>query len=372
MTNNVVDIPFFKKLTLPSFSLGFLGGKPARVVGIDIGTHSTKVVQLKYAEERAILETYGELLSGGYLRGGETGGGILRYLDDELTALVKDVLQESNVTSKDAIMSVPAHSSFVTKVSFPRVPKEEISKAIPYEARKYIPIPMSEVVLDWDILEPRSDDREKTEVILVAVPREVIQKYRRIAETTGLRLRALEVETFSAIRSLVFRDPAPTLVIDLGHRSTALAIVDRGKLQSSHSITHGSQELTRAIAQGLHVNEERAEIAKRDVGLSERVEEKDITSILTPPIDALFAEVERGLSIYNRKAERKVQKIALTGGGSHLKGLVEYAASYFGIEVTRGDPFARVVAPAFMQSTLRDIGPNFSVAVGLALREITT
>lgn len=365
-----IDIPFFKKLA-PSLSLQFLKGKPARVVGIDIGAHSTKVVQLKYDQERAVLETYGELLSGGYLKGGETGSGISRYLDSELTALVGDLVKEANVTAKDAIFSIPAHSSFVTKVAFPRVPKEEIAKAVPFEARKYIPIPISEVMLDWDILESRPDG-QGVEALLVAVPREIIQKYRRIAETTGFTLKALEVETFSAIRSLVSRSTAPALVVDFGHRQTALAVVDRGRLRSSHSISRGSQELTRALEKGLNVNENRAEIMKREVGLSERIEEREITSVLMPLINTLLAEIERSLSLYNRKAERKVQKIVLAGGGSHLKGFLEETASRFGIEVTRGDPFARVVAPAFMQPMLREIGPNFSVAVGLALREITT
>lgn len=368
----MVEIPFLKKIALPKFSLGFLSGKPASVIGIDIGTHSAKVVQLRYDKERAILETYGELLIEGYLKEAATGGGgFLRYLDNDIVSLLQDLLKESNAASKEAVLSVPAGSSFVTPISFPVISRKEISQAMPYEARKYVPIPSSEVVLDWDIFEAEGE-RDTIGVLLVAVPKEVVEKFRRVAELAGIHPRALEVETFSLARSLVGSDPTPTALINLGHSSTALSFVDRGRVRISHNFGRGSQEFTRALERGLNVTRARAEDIKRTTGLSEKIEDREITSIIAPILETLFAEIERMLAIYNRRAPRKIQKINLTGGGSNLKGLVDYVSGKFGIEVTRGNPFARLVTPAFMQPILREIGPSFSVAVGLALREITT
>lgn len=367
----MVEIPFLKKFSVPNLSLDFFQKKPNRVIGLDIGMHSSKVVELEYRGEKAVLKTYGELLSSAYLKEAEgAGGGFLRFVDQDVTGLVKDLLKESGVTTKHAIVSLPASASFITNIHFPRVAPSEIEQAIPFEARKYIPIPISEVVLDWDIIE-NAEDRQNVEVVIIAVPYEVIEKFKRIAEASGIVPIAMEVETFSLVRSLVGHDPMPLAIINIGFQESTLAIVDRSRLRVSHHFTRGSEEVTQALERGLTISRERAEAIKQEVGLSERIEERDITSIETPLLETLFSEIERFFSLYNRKAERKVQKILLTGGGSNLKGIIEFVASRFGIEVTRGNPFSKVVTPAVMQPVLREIGPSFSVAVGLALREIT-
>lgn len=368
----MVDIPFLKKITLPKLSFEFLKAKPGRVAGIDIGSYSTKVVQLRYEGERAILETYGELLNENYFSRGEAGGGsgFLRYLDQDITALLKDLLREAEVSTKEAVLGIPAGASFSTIASFPKVSRSEINQAIPYEARKYVPIPISEVTLDWDILES-AQERNVTEVLIIAVPKEVIEKFKRVAELAGIHARALELETASVTRALAGRDPTPLAIINFGHLSTTITVADRGRLRASHSFGRGSQELTRALERGLGVARNRAETLKRDTGLSRKLEERDITSILEPLIETVWEESERFMNIYNRKAERKIQKVVLTGGGSNLQGLVEHAATKFGLEVSRGNPFARIVTPAFFQPILNQVGPSLSVAAGLALREIT-
>ncbi len=368
-----MDLTFLKKLNLSQlFSGKFFASRPNRIVGIDIGVSSTKVVQLKYESERAILETYGELLNVNYFKEvSGVGGGFLRYLDQDIASLVKDILKESHVTTKEAVVAIPATSSFVTTLSFPIIPRNEIEKAIPFEARKYIPISISEVALDWEILEPTSEQPDMVEVLLVAVPKEMIEKLKRAVALAGVNLRALEVETFSMARSLVGPDPAPTAIINLGSQSTTIAMVDRGKLRVSNNINRGSQELTKALERGLGINTERADALKKEVGLSELAEEKEIVSVLTPLVEILFSELERLISLYNRKSPRKIQKINLTGGGSNLKGLVEKANLKFGVEVTKGNPFNRLITPAFLQPVLRQIATDFPVAVGLALHEIS-
>lgn len=366
-----MDIPFLKKIPLPTISLDLFSHGPGGIVGIDIGVYSTKVVQLKYAEERAVLETYGELLNTGYFKRGEGGGvGFLRYLDTEVADLLRDVLKESNATSKEAVLSVPAASSFVTTISFPNITRKEIEDAIPFEARKYVPIPISEVVLDWDILD-QGENRESTDVLLVAVPRDMVEKFRQISKLANINLRAVEVETFSLVRSLAGHDLTPTLIINLGYQMTNLVVADKGRPRTVHNISRGSLELTKALERGLGVNRERAEQIKKEIGLSEKIEEREMASIITPFVETLLAEIERFLSLYNRRASRTIQRINLTGGGSNLKGLIEYTASRFGVEVVKGNPFARVVTPAFMQPIVREIGPSFAVAVGLALHELT-
>lgn len=366
------DFSFLKRLIKPGFSLSFLSQKPSQMLGLHIGSFSTKAVQLRYESERAVLETYGEIRNEGYLKHPEQSrsGGALPYADADIAGLIKDLIREANITARQAICTIPSTAAFITVISFPRSLGQEISQAVPYEARKYVPIPIAEVVLEWMILE-EADARDTVDVLLVAVPRDIVEKFRRVMQAAALSLRELEVEPFSMVRALASHDQSPMAIIKIGHRSATLTFVDKGFIRMVHTIGQGSHELTLALERGLGIGRERAEQAKRDIGLSERIEEREMTSVLEPLLETLFAEIARTISLYNRKAPRKIQRVTLTGGGAHLKGVVEYAATRLGTEVTRGNPFARLVTPPFLQPMLRDIGPDFSTAVGAALREFT-
>jgi len=363
------EIPFLKKLTLPSFSFQMFRGRPTRTAGIDFGSWSTKVVQLRYEGERAILETYGEILSAGYRKSKAIGGGgLLKYADEDIAAEIRDLITEAKISTEEAVFAVPAGSAFITAVPFTNISEREIAQAIPFEARKYVPIPIAETIFDWEIIE---SEENSILVLLVAVPREMVEKLKRVASLAKLNLRAVEVESFSSLRALLSRDPMPSAILNIGHQHTSLVIADKAKLKLSHNLDRGSYEITMALARGMNISEERAEEIKREIGLSEKIEERETVSVMTPLLETLFAEVERLISIYNRRSERKIQKIVLAGGGSNLKGLVDFASTKLGIEVARANPFGRLVVPAFMQPLLRQIGPSFTVAVGLALREIS-
>lgn len=365
---------FLKKLSLPKISLP--GTQSKSIVGIDVGFSSVKVVQLRKENERAILETYGELKTAPYLKtaDGSAGGGFLRYADADITAMITDVMRESNVTTNQAVISIPAISSFVTMVEVPTKDREEVKKAIPFEARKYVPIPVSEILLDWEMIDEGDQpttDAGKTKALLVAVPKEVVGKFTRVLQGAKFEIRGLEVETFSLVRSLIGHDKSVTALINIGSQATTVAVVDRGVVRISHNIDRGSNDLTNALARGLGITPERAETAKAEVGLSDRPEDREIASVMAPLVEVLLSEIDRILSAYNRSTERRIERINVTGGGSRLKGLVDYLAKRFGVESIQGNPFRRVTYPAFMQPILKDIGPTFSVAVGLALREIT-
>ncbi|KKU52186.1 MAG: hypothetical protein A3A28_00910 [Candidatus Sungbacteria bacterium RIFCSPLOWO2_01_FULL_47_32] len=370
-----MDIPFLKKLEMPKFelNLGF-GKKQASYIGIDIGASSAKVVQLRKEKERAVLESYGELKSAVYLKKADNtsriGGGFLRYLESEIGEMLTDLIRESNITTNQAILSIPTVSAFIMLVDFPRISEDEAEQAIQFEAKKYIPIPLAEVSLDWEIIDEGEEKRVK--VLLAAVPKEIISKYKRIAEVVKLNLISLEVENFALVRSLIGRDKATTAVINLGAQTTNVTITDLGIIRLSHNIDRGSSEVTRMLSRSLNIEPERADDFKKNIGLSDRPEEKEIADVIAPVVDSLFREILRVVNGYNRLAPRKVERVVLAGGGANLFGLVDYAAKVVGLETVRANPFSRVVYPAFMQPVLREIGPDFSVAVGLALRQITT
>jgi type IV pilus assembly protein PilM len=133
---------FLKNLT-PSAGEG-------SVLGIDIGASSAKVVQLRISRGMAVLETYGEIALGPYAQ--QPIGKVVRLPPEKIAEALTDLMKEANVTAKTAGLSVPFSSSLVSVIDLPKVDAESLKRIIPIEARKYIPVPVSEVSLDWFVL----------------------------------------------------------------------------------------------------------------------------------------------------------------------------------------------------------------------------
>lgn len=346
--------------------------KDARVLGIDIGSSSIKVVQLGRKKGRAILETYGTIALGPY--GKQVVGQAVTLAPERIAEALADLFKAANVTAHRAVMAIPLRSSLFTLIELPPIHEQDIDKVIQIEARKYIPVPISEVTLDWSII-PRSESEQfedvvaegpvptrGTEVLLLAIHNNVLAGYRDIASAAKLDLQAIEIEIFSTIRSVFGHDVAPTMVIDIGASTTKAVIVDYGIVRLSHTITKGSQDITHMLATSTNIPFEKAELMKREKGA------EAVASVAKPVFDYIFFEIKRVLSSYQKKYRRTITKVTLTGGGSLLTGLRERARSEFATEVSFGDPFLKVEAPAFLDAMLKEIGPEFAVAVGAALR----
>lgn len=348
-----------------NFKLPF--GKGTGILGVDIGTSSIKVIQLKKEKERAVLETYGELAVGPYnkLKIGQA----TKVSPETTVQALKDILKEANVKARTAVVSIPLASSFITVLSLPVSPEDNISEIVKTEARRYVPVPISEVVLDWQIIPSEKEDK-LTRILLVAIHKDIIDIYRDIISKAGLDAEMYEIECFSMIRSCFGKESSPVAVMDFGASTTKIAIVDYGIMKESHSIGHGSQELTLALASSLSIDFNRAEEMKREIGLSDLPEHKEVVSIFEPVLEYIMSEVNRFIKDFQRKNNRSVSKLILSGGGSLLKGLIDFSVKKFTMEVELADPFAKVEYPVFLSSALKRSGVNFSIATGLALREL--
>lgn len=362
----------FKEL-FKGFSL--FAEKDRGILGVDLGSSSIKIVQLRKEKERAILETYGEIATGPYAN--LQIGQVAKLTEDAVIQALKDVLKESNVKAKNAVVAIPLKSSFVTVVTLPFASNGDLSKIIELEARRYIPVPISEVVLSWWVIpEPKGRDgsdgtkKEIIKVLLVAVHKDTVDLYKRVVTQAGLSPIAYEIEAFSMIRSGFSREIVPTAVFDFGASSTKLAVVDYGAMKASYIIGRGSQDLTMALSNSMNIDFRRAEETKREIGLSNLPEHREVVAVLEPVLDFVFSEVNKFIVDFQRKNNRSVGKIVLTGGGSLLKGLPDFAIKRFAVEVELANPFSRMEHPVFLTNALADVGMNFAVAAGLALREL--
>lgn len=378
---------FFDRFTKIKESFAGGGGEES-VVGIDIGTAFIKAVQLKKKKGVAVLETYGELAVGPYA--GFSVGQAAVLDTEKLSAALNDLFKEANVSTKIAGIAMPLSSALLPVIEMPALGERELAKMIPIEARKYIPVPIGEVTLDWQIV-PKAPDAprdsysdaglgttgqeegsrmEKVEVLVAAIHNEAINRYRDIIRRNGLEKTFLEIETFSALRSTSREHMAPVMLVDFGASSTKIVVAERGVVRSTHIINKGSQDITLALSRSMGISAGRAESIKREIGLSADEKDKDVYGTIMVILDNILAEAGRVIFNYERKYNKTIKKVIFTGGGALLKGFQPLAQKQLETEVILGDPFSKVGAPAFLEPVLKSAGPEFAVAIGAALRKL--
>ena len=370
----------FKKIFSNIGAFGSASGNSA--LGIDIGSSAIKVVEIKKKEGRAMLLTYGMIGLGPYA---ELDVGRVTNLPVEKTIeALNETLKQSGVTTNSGALAMPVQSSLIFTIEIPpNVKKSEMASIVATEARRYIPVPITEVSLDWFLLpkkettfleansgEVASLPAEKTEVLVVAIQNDAISKYRSIVDGCKLETEFFEIEVFSSIRSNFEHELSLVLLIDFGASRTKLSIVEFGTIKSFHIISRGAADITDSISKSLSISFLEAEKMKKEFGLYGNPNEKSLADIIKVHTDYIFSETNNVLLGYEKKYNRTISKVILTGGGSLLKGLKEVAENNFKAEVEVGHPFSKIGSPAFLDKVLEETGPLFSIAIGLALRKL--
>lgn len=350
-----------------------------KFLGIDVGTSAIKVVELSERGERKRLENYGEIqakvLYEKPFRTFEKS--TLLLSDQDIARAIGAILEEAKIRTKDCVFSIPDFSSFFTTFDLPPMTQEELPQAVRYEARQHVPLPLGEVALDWQVIEGEADHNQKKsklQVLLVAVPNEVINQYKEIAKICGLHLLALEAEVFGLIRALVPHSNRETVgLIDIGAQSTTCSIVEKRILKESHSFDLAGNELTDRIAKSLSVDYSTAKSFKEKYGLEDSPlpyaqnipYPRTIKEVIQPLIDTILREVDR---IVRGSPTKEVQKFILAGGEALIPGLKEYFLAYLKKEIEIANPFSNIFYPPILEKTLKAMGPSYSIAVGMALR----
>ena len=376
---------FSLKNILGSINLG--GGKAESVIGVDIGSSSIKIVQLRLSHGAALLETYGEIALGPY--GKQPIGKAVKLSPEIISQAVTDLMREANVTARESGISIPFSASLITVLNLPKVDNEQLKQIVPIEARKYIPVPVSEVTLDWFVIphdeeargqfdDPASESAARVkgqDVLLVAIHNAITKSYQALTAASNISAQFYEIEIFSAIRSSVGSGLAPVLFVDIGASTTKIYIVERGVVRLTHLATAGGQHMTETLARAMQWEFEKAERVKRERGLLDASsyagdENARIKEALLYTLSRIFSEVNRVLLNYGQRYNKNIAHIVLSGGGASLPGLAEAAKAALSAETKIADPFGKTEAPAFMGNVLHDIGPGFAVSVGLALRAL--
>jgi type IV pilus assembly protein PilM len=365
---------------------GSLGKGGDSAIGIDIGSSTIKVVEIKKKGGKAILETYGSIALGPY--DDLEAGKVTNLSVDKVIAALKEVLKQSGVTGSSLALAIPVQSSLIFTIELPaQIGEAEMAEIVPTEARKYIPLPITEVSIDYFVLPKREASfvdmntevsettptlvpTDKINVLVVATQNDAVARYRSIVSGCNLSAAFFEIEVFSSIRSNFEHELSPVLLMDFGASRTKLSIVEFGMVKGYHTIERGGADITNSISKSLSLSFSEAEKMKKDFGLFGNPAEKSLADIIKVHVDYIFSETNNVLLGYEKKYNRTISKVIFTGGGSILKGLQEVAVNNFKAEIEKGRPFAKISAPAFLSKVLDNMGPEFAVALGLALRKL--
>jgi type IV pilus assembly protein PilM len=346
---------------------------PKKMIGVDIGTASIKVVELSRWGQGKTLENYGEIKSASLyrepFRNAEKGSYLLsNYF---VSRAIRAILDEAKIKTKAAVFSIPDFSTFSTSFDLPPMEANEVGEAVYYTAAQYIPLPITETTLDWKIISGKPGDKKSPlKIFLVAIPNQVVQDYQKVAQMAGLELYAIESEVLGLSRVLVKEKKECACLIDIGVQSTTINIVDGKSVKKSYSFDFAGSQLTYAVSSVLGLGHVEADDVKNKEGLISL--KKNISETLYLLVDPLLVEVRKIISDFSMQEGKDVDVIYLTGGTSALPGLKEYFQETFKKRVEIPNCFSEVLSPPILDDTLEKMSPSFSVAMGVALGGLET
>jgi type IV pilus assembly protein PilM len=342
--------------------MGLFGSKS--ILGVDLGTSGIKIAELsRSGGGRFELKNYGIL---DFIPKDKS---ITPKLDDQtMIGGLKDILRKGKFSIKDTIASISSFLTFTTIIELPYLSEKDLARAIPFEARKYIPVPLKEVVLDWSIINAKQvGDHTNVEVFLAAVPQEQAERYKNIFISAGLNLKALELENIALGRVLTEEGVSPVTIVNLGGRSTSITVLENRFERISRNYEVGGFEVAKILSEKKGISFEDAEKIKKIEGLKSA---SPNFGIIAPLIDMIIFEVKKVISNYEEGKKQKISKIILAGGQANMPGLKDYFTEKLGKDIMIGDPLKNVSYNKVLEPVLRNLASSLSVAMGLAMRKI--
>lgn len=316
-------------------STHFYQDKP--VFGLDIGLSSLKVMQIETRHKRQVVSGYGVTSFGSDF----FTDGVLT--DSEgLAKVTKELFERhliGDITTRRTVLAIPASKTFTRTMTLPKLKQADISEAVQLEAEQYIPIPINELYVDHSVI---SQTDKEMEVLVVGVPKKIVDSYINLTRLLGLEVVAIETTISAAGRLFVNAEQSdvPTVLIDFGSLSTDITIYDKG-LVVTGTVSEGGDSFTNHIAEKLGVTKQEAHVIKTKYGLGVSKKQKEIVEGLQPVLGQFVKEIRRMIRYYEERSntDKKIGQIVTMGGGANMPGLSEYLTNTLRLPVRMCDPW---------------------------------
>lgn len=340
-----------------------------KYLGVDIGTSAIRVVEISSSKK---LENYGEISFKDFGRpfiASENNALILG--EDDIARALTALLNEAQIKSREAYFSLADFATFFTTFSMPMLKPKEMEQAVKYEAKKYIPIPLDNVFLDWQIIEeikdPKAPQLGQYKILAIAITREIVDQYQRVAAKAGIKLIGFEPEVFPLARAILRGDKSVACLMDVGTKSTTVSIVENGLIKDSHSLSFSASTFNAKACKDLNLDVSQVEALKEEQGVADN---SRLLQSTQPLLNVFAGEASRLLKDYQRTSGKGVQRVLLAGGMSQMPGFKDFITKNFQTElgVDYAYAFNGVKYPKSLEEVLKKLSPQFSIAVGLAMK----
>lgn len=339
----------------------------SRAVGVDIGTRTLTVAEVRQGRQGPTVESFGGLAIPAHaVREGE-------ILDPEVVGRgIRELLSASKIGHKRAWLGVANQRVVVRLVALPWLPEAELRASLPFQVQEHIPIPVDEAELDVHLVEEfLSDDGERMQrALLVAAQRDMVAAHVEAAVAAGLKPVGVDLNAFAVLRAMGSSsrlEPGDDVLIDVGAGVTNLVVHRAGTPTFVRLLVIGGDDVTEALATELDIDLAEAEEAKYDTVPGTR---DPVAQIVSDQIDAFVDEIRSTLEYHRTHAiDVRLAGITLTGGGSLLAGLADRLENAVRLPVRVGSPLEHTPAnrTSLGPDDLSVVGPGLTTAIGLAL-----
>jgi len=341
------------------------------MVGVDIGSSSVKAVELQGKNGDF------QLVSLGYesLQPDSVVDGQIMELN-AVSSAIGNIFTEHKIKTSKVAAGVNGHSVIVKNIVLPQMTDDELRESFAWHAEEHIPFDISDVNLDYHVTDSTP---EAIHVLLAACKRDKVANLKQAIQLAGKQPAVIDVDAFALQNCYELNyDPQPGQVVallNIGASTTNINILNGNRSVFTRDATFGGNQYTSLLQKELGLTFDQAEQVKRGMPLPESIEQRDIQPIVDTVSDILALEIQKTMDFYRatvEDGEEAVQQILVSGGGSKLRGLVEFLASRFEVSVEVFDPFRkiRVDARGFDPDYMREVVPEMAIAVGLALRGV--
>ena len=303
---------------------------------LDIGHGSARVMQVVRSGGKRKVVGYGVTT---FDRSVIENGAIVKH--EVIAKAVQNLFKNGligDITTNRVALTVPVSRAFVRSIDTPKLSGKELAEAVRTEVEQYIPAAPETLYIDYSQV---VDTKGKTSVLVVAIPRKIVDSYIMLARILGLE--PVLIQTSSGAGANIFsRDPqsnTPSVLVDFGSDSADITIFDRGPVVSGTAAC-GGEQITRIIGNALGISEREAFIVKSRYGLTVSKKQTQIITALKPILGLLSREVRRTIRYYDErgKAKSEIGQVVIMGGGANMPGLTDYLTDDLRIPVRSFDP----------------------------------
>lgn len=350
-------------------------GKTKSTVGLDIGSHSIKAVELKSKKKGG--EPQYELIKLGYEvlpRDAIVEGTIIDT--NAVAEIIKMTFDENKIENKNVAISISGNSVIIKKISLPQMDPEELSESIIWEAKHNIPYAYDEINIDYAILDsPRAAEEKKLDVLIVAAKKDKIENYSNVILQARKNLESIDVDVFALQNSLQTNYPESyyeksIAIINIGGHITNIMVTENGIPQLFRDVAIGGFYFTENLSKQLNISFDEAEKLLKVVP-EDNPNSEAIKSSMAMNTNELLEEIEKTFTFHEvgEQKEKKIDQIFLSGGLAKLNDLQTHVQEKLSIETTILDPFQNIYynEKKFDPVYIQDMAPLFGVALGLAI-----